>query len=133
MPRQIWTSVVLATYWKLDRISHLEFLTLFLKFGDYKTHKTLEFSHFEKELTLGLFFFYYDTKWLWHERLYLENKILHLMFYYELKLYWMKVCWFYERPWIIFSHLYYETKFSNHLRIHCGHLEIQIIVPLSFF
>jgi len=35
----------------------------------------------------------------WHERLCPENKILHLMFYFELKLYWMKVCWLYERSW----------------------------------
>jgi hypothetical protein len=27
-----------------------------------------------------------------HERLCSENKVLHLMFYYELELYWMKVC-----------------------------------------
>jgi hypothetical protein len=26
-----------------------------------------------------------------------ENKVLHLMFYSELKLYWMKVYWLYER------------------------------------
>ncbi len=40
-----------------------------------------------------------------HERLCCENKVLHLMFYYELKLYWMKVCWFYERSWIYFFHI----------------------------
>jgi hypothetical protein len=32
------------------------------------------------------------NKWLYHERLYPENKVLHLMFYYELKLHRMKVC-----------------------------------------
>jgi hypothetical protein len=31
------------------------------------------------------------NKGLYHERLCTENKVLHLMFYYGLKLYWMKV------------------------------------------
>jgi hypothetical protein len=38
-----------------------------------------------------------ENKWLCHERLCPENKVLYLMFYYELKLYWMKICWLYER------------------------------------
>jgi hypothetical protein len=45
---------------------------------------------------------YVRNKWLCHERLCPENKVLHLMLYYELKLYWMKICWLYEGPWIIF-------------------------------
>jgi hypothetical protein len=28
------------------------------------------------------------------------------MLYYELKLYWIKVCWLYENSWFFFSHLY---------------------------
>ncbi len=38
-----------------------------------------------------------QNKWLYDGRLCPENKVLHLMFYYELKLHWMKVCWLYER------------------------------------
>jgi hypothetical protein len=36
------------------------------------------------------------NKRLCHERLCPENKVLYLMLYYELKLYWIKVCWLYE-------------------------------------
>jgi hypothetical protein len=72
------------------------------------------------------------NKCLCHERLCPENKVLHLMFYYELKLYWMKICWLYEGPWIIFSTFVLKKNISNHLRIHCGYLEIETIVRLSF-
>jgi hypothetical protein len=37
------------------------------------------------------------NKWLCQERICPENKVLHLMLYYQLKLYWMKVCWLHER------------------------------------
>ncbi len=47
---------------------------------------------------------------LYHERLCLENKVLHLMFYYELKLYWMKVCWLYEISLLLFSTFVLKTK-----------------------
>ncbi len=33
-------------------------------------------------------------------------EVLHLMFYYEFNLYWMKVCWLYERFFFFKSHLY---------------------------
>jgi hypothetical protein len=78
-----------------------------------------------------LFFFsllYKENNRLCHERLCPENKDLHLMFYYELKLYWIQVCWLYERS-ETFS---FQIKFSNHLRIHCTCLEIETIVSLSF-
>jgi len=45
------------------------------------------------------------NKWLYHEKLCLENKKLHLMFYYELKLYWMKVYWFYEKSLKFIFHI----------------------------
>jgi hypothetical protein len=50
------------------------------------------------------------------------------MFYYEFKLYWMKVCWPYERPWNIFFMFVLKNKFLNHLRIHCEYLEIETII-----
>jgi hypothetical protein len=47
------------------------------------------------------------NKRLCHERLCPENKALNLMFYYDLKLYWMKVCLaFMEDHKFVFSHLY---------------------------
>jgi len=45
------------------------------------------------------------NKQLCHKRLCPENKVLQLMFYYELKLYWMKVCWRFERSLLLFFHL----------------------------
>ncbi len=56
------------------------------------------------------------------------------MLYYELKLYWMKVCWLYEKTInYFFTFVPKRKKFSNHLKIHCGYLEIETIVSCLFF
>jgi hypothetical protein len=55
------------------------------------------------------------------------------MFYYELKLYWMEVVGFIKDHKKKFHICTFKKKFSNHLRIDCEYLEIEIIVPLSFF
>jgi hypothetical protein len=60
------------------------------------------------------------------------------MFYYQLKLYWIKFCWFYERPLNCFFHictkikLYIYIYIFNPLQNHYEYVEIETIVPLSF-
>jgi hypothetical protein len=55
---------------------------------------------------------YVRNKWLSHERFCPENKVLRLMFYYELKLYRMKICWLYEGPWNLFSTFVLKKKLT---------------------
>jgi hypothetical protein len=52
---------------------------------------------------------------------------------FNVLLYWMKVCWLYERPLKKKITFVIQKKNSNLLRIHCGYLKIETIVPLSFF
>jgi len=71
------------------------------------------------------------NKWFYHKSF--LNKELYLMFCYEPKLYWRKVCWLYERPWKYFSHICNKKQnILTFFRFHCGYLEIETINPLSF-
>jgi hypothetical protein len=51
-----------------------------------------------------------NNKWLCHERLYLENKVLHFMFYYERKVILDESFWLYERSTFYFFTFVLKNK-----------------------